>query len=806
MAQVRRQSVWIVLLLALAAPARAQTPTADMATIEGSVLDPDGKAIVNAAVVVRNVLTGDVRAAVTDTAGHFVIDLLTVGKYELEASAPGFAPDRRAEVPASAGQPINVTFTLGVGRITEQVTVSAALPAAAAAATSQGSLMARSAQSLISGEFIRNYTSPVADYSQVIQMAPGTFSVSPNGVGLGDTKTFFRGFKDGQYNMTFDGIPFHDTNDPTHHSWAFFPAQTIGSTMFDRSPGSASTIGPSTYGGSVNFLSRNLGSQPMLRGSASYGSFNTRLLDVEVDTGRFGSDEGRSRLLVDVHQMESDGYQTYNWQRRNAFSAKYQYAASEKTAITAFASVIDLRSNTPNQKGSTRAQIEQFGDNFLLTNDPASPLYVGYNFYHIPTDFEYVGIKSELGRGWTIDDKVYTLSYYNKQNYNSTTAISATSATDKLNSYRKVGNLVPLTHISSAGIFRTGLWSEVAWTDRFQTPSDPRTWVDQALPNFHEKFTTTTLQPFAEYEFTVTPSLRITPGIKLAYYRQAFTQYADNGRTVGSLNGAPLVEHTAEYHSWLPSFDAHYMLQRNWSAYAQYGRGQNIPPTSVFDVKSGAVAVLPNPTMTTTYQMGSVWKAGRATLDVDVYDIRFQNDYSSTPDPATGEPAYYLNGEAITRGVEAESTLLVARGLSVYLNGTVGRARYTDTGLLAQNAPKDTETIGLNYTLDRWNVGFFNKRVGQMFNDNGSVHEAVAIDPFNITNLFVNYTLRNSSQFAQSRIRFSVNNLFDSHAIIGVSPASTRSNLPAPGDVLTLMAARSVSLTFTVGFSPRATP
>ena len=55
--------------------------------------------------------------------------------------------------------------------------------------------------------------------------------------------------------MTFDGIPFNDTNDPTHHSWVFFPAQTIGSTVFDRSPGSASSIGPSTFGGSVNFLS-----------------------------------------------------------------------------------------------------------------------------------------------------------------------------------------------------------------------------------------------------------------------------------------------------------------------------------------------------------------------------------------------------------------------------------------------------------------------------------------------------------------------------------------------------------------------
>src|SRR5262249_6562058 len=264
MTYVRRHVAWIAMALATTAPVRAQIPAADMATIEGAVLDPDGKAIVNAAVVVRNQLTGDLRATVTDTAGHFAIDLLTVGKYEVEASAPGFATDRRVDVQASAGKPITLQIQLGVGRLTEQVTVSAALPAAAASAPSQGSLTARSAQSLISGEFIRNYTSPVADYSQVIQMAPGTFSVSPNGIGLGDTKTFFRGFKDGYYNMTFDGIPFNDTNDPTHHSWAFFPAQTIGSTVFDRSPGSASTIGPSTFGGSVNFLSRNLGTRPAL--------------------------------------------------------------------------------------------------------------------------------------------------------------------------------------------------------------------------------------------------------------------------------------------------------------------------------------------------------------------------------------------------------------------------------------------------------------------------------------------------------------------------------------------------------------
>jgi iron complex outermembrane receptor protein len=100
-------------------------------------------------------------------------------------------------------------------------------------------------------------------------------------------------------------------------------------------------------------------------------------------------------------------------------------------------------------------------------------------------------------------------------------------------------------------------------------------------------------------------------------------------------------------------------------------------------------------------------------------------------------------------------------------------------------------------------MGLFNKRVGEMWQDNGANHQAVAIDPFNITNVFVNYQLRGLSQFQNTRIRFAVNNLTDSHAITGVTPASVNSNTPAAGDILTLMSGRSVSVSLTLGFSPR---
>ena len=97
----------------------------------------------------------------------------------------------------------------------------------------------------------------------------------------------------------------------------------------------------------------------------------------------------------------------------------------------------------------------QFGDDYLLSGDPARADYYGYNFYHVQTDFEYFGINSDLGHGWKLDNKSYTYRYWNKQNYNGTT-ITKTSAIDKLNGYRKVGDVLAVNHESARGIFRTG--------------------------------------------------------------------------------------------------------------------------------------------------------------------------------------------------------------------------------------------------------------------------------------------------------------------------------------------------------------
>ena len=788
-----------VLTLCLLTRAFAQTNEGG-GTITGTVTDQSGNAIPNSSVIVKDKFGVTARVAKSEAQGRFTAPELAPGLYTVEISASGFANYRKEGVRITAGALEDLQARLQLADVSQTVTVEADVSVATNVAISQSSLDARSAQSRISSGFIENFASPVSDYTETLLMAPGTFSLSPNGVGLGDSKTYFRGFSDGQYTMTFDGIPFNDTNSPTHHSWAFFPAQWLGGTVFDRSPGSASTIGPTNFGGSINLLSREIQPQPDVRASISYGSFNTRLVDLSADSGRALGD--KHSVTVDLHELRSDGYQTYNYQKRDAGSLKYQYRITPKTTLTVFGGILDLWTNTPNQKGPTRAQVAQFGDNYLLSGDPSRPDYFRFNYYHVATDFEYIDLNTELGKGWRLDSKAYTYRYWNKQNYNGTT-ITKTSATDKLNGYRKVGDVLTASQENRWGVFRTGAWYEWAYTDRYQVPSDPRTWINAALPNFHEKFLTQSLQPYGEFEFHATRKLSITAGVKLAYYNQHLNQFADNGKTVGLLGGVAFITHGVNYNNWLPSVDARYRLRNNWSVYGQFATGSIIPPSNVFDVKNASVKVLPTPTTTRTYQAGTVYKANRFTIDFDGYYTHFENPYSSTPDPVTAEPVYYLTGTSTTKGVEAESTIAAIAGISFYLNGTVGSAKYNTNHLWVQNAPHDTETIGLTYQRRAWDLGFFHKRIGTFYQDNGGTNQAVKIDPFFITNLFLNYTVKGDSYLRGTKFRFGINNLLDRHSIVGVTPASTATSVSAPGDILTLLPARSFSVTATFGYAPR---
>ncbi len=816
-------------------------------TISGTVLDQAGKPIPSAAVEVRNESTGASRTVLAGVDGKFSVSDLAPGTYSIFVSATGFALTTRSGGQVAGGATLDIPITMSVESVSASITVNDAVSLAAAEAPSGNTLEAVSAKTEVSSEFIHNFMSPVADYAEYVNYAPGTVSLNPNGVGLGQAKLYYRGFQDGQYTMTFDGIPFEDTNTPTHHSWANFPSGWTDAVDFDRSPGLSSDFGPTNFGGSINLKSPQLFPDPDIRASITYGSWNTRLLQLDGDSGFFGPGN-RNSFLMDIQQLLSDGYQTYNRQKRVAGYGKYQYRISARSSLTLYGGLVDIWTNTPNTTNPTRAQVAEYGDNFLLSGDPGTPsapnpLYYGLDTYHVQTDFEYAAYTADLGNGWKLDTKAYTTRYWNKQFYQNGTTINLTptkpSAVDKLNGYRHAGDTLVVSKETKWGIFRTGMWYDWAYTDRYQYPSNPITQVDTPFPNFHEHFITEAIQPFAEFEWHPAPRLVVTAGVKDANYVMSLVQYQDNGKTVGCLGGtlvttvAPFcvggvqfVAHEIDYNNALPNVAARYYLSSGWSVYAQWAEGSIIPPSAVFDVPNAQVLVPQKPTLAKTYQIGSVLKHRRWTLDADAYYVHFQNGFDSYIDPTTDEAIFVPTGPSNTKGLEAEGNVIVGWGLSVYANGTLGSAKYAEGasypngGLWVADTPKNVETLGLLWRRGNWDLGFIDKRVGTLYNDNGTItykidglslpfpaDQAITISPFSVMNVYANYTIKNGSFLRGSKIELSVNNLADSHNIVGITPAVAATPaalfVPNAGDQLNLLPGRSVMLTFTAGWAPR---
>jgi iron complex outermembrane receptor protein len=862
----------IVAVFSIALPATLSAQESSGASIAGIVTDSSGRVVEKAAIALRNQASRLVQHSVSDGQGHFTFTGLVAGRYDLIITAAGFRETTQANLKLSEGQAQNVPVQLMVGSLEQNVEVSAIAGDSIAAqqALSQNSLDSQVPLSVIGSKFIQNFTPTTTDYSEIVNIAPGTISYNSNGVGLGQGTIYFRGFIDGDFDITWDGIPEGDTNNFTHHSWSWFPGPWIGSVQFDRSPGTASTIGPATYGGSINLFSPDVPTEQSVQPEIAYGSFNTLLYDGKYSTGMLGPKKNIG-LTLDIHRLTSDGFETENHIERTAGDIKVLYKPSDNTTITGYSGVVHLFSNAPNVS-PYRAQVQAYGWNYMMQkNDPTSAFFQAYNLNTIPTDFEYIGVRSQLSHGWLVDVKPYTYSYNNAQYYpndnpNDTTGLatgpnSSTGwitpancstvadggtlivapypgatpppgetysklpcAIDKLNSYRKYGETSTVSQNSKYGVFRTGIWYEWSKSDRFQYPSDPLTHYDQPVPKFHENYWINSYNPFIEYEWHATSKLSITAGFKYAFYNFALQQFADDGSVVGALpNNAAYVNSERGFGSSLPSASANYRLTNNWSIYGDFGKGDEIPPSSLFDVAGGGaeVGTIGSPMLTTTYQGGTVAKYNRFTFDADVFRVKFQNNYIALAVANPNNPnydlnEYYLGPDSTTLGFEAEANVSLGYGLNLYANGTVDKAQYVGSGvpsgLNVADTPSYTQDVALTYQGHGLDLGVIEKRVGSYYDDNGSYHNQAYVAPYNNVNLFLNYTIRKNRMFDNSKIQFSINNLFNSMNATDIFPANSpipvgtstyfATTPTSPLDQFNLTAGRSFTVTFKMGIFP----
>src|SRR5262249_48060813 len=93
--------------------------------INGSVTDPNGAAVVTAAVTATSKDTGFLRKVIVGNEGVFVFENLQPGEYEVRVEHPGFTSQKET-VTVEIGGTITVSFALTLGATTQTIEVTGA--------------------------------------------------------------------------------------------------------------------------------------------------------------------------------------------------------------------------------------------------------------------------------------------------------------------------------------------------------------------------------------------------------------------------------------------------------------------------------------------------------------------------------------------------------------------------------------------------------------------------------------------------------------------------------------------------------
>jgi iron complex outermembrane recepter protein len=677
--------------------------------------------------------------------------------------------------------------------------------------------------SVVSQYFIQNNIAPSGNFDDAIAIAPSVQSVSPNGPGLMENMVLsIRGFTNGEYNVTFDGIPWGDSNDFTQHSTSYYMGNDEGSVSVDRGPGTAATIGNATFGGTVSVDSARPRAQTTFTPYYSYGSWNTQDVGARFDTGSIAKYDGTAGY-INAQSLSSDGYLSGEALKRKNVFTKFVAPLDGAGVVTFVAMYNQLHQNVG--LGATREQIAQFGPSYQLSNDPTNQNYYGYNFDDIHSDFEYLGIAAPLAGGWSVDNKVYTYAYYhdghNGEDPNGFTPNGTSySATDVPGQhlvmyYRSWGDTLNLRDDLPFGDVKTGLWVDRQSNERAlfevdetlnqainpSTPGDLLSAYDRLLSQ-----TLLTVQPYAQLDWNILPNLTLSPGVRYDHFRR------DVHSIVNVKTGLPQT-YTDNFDSVLPSVLLHYAITDRWVAYAQVGKGYLAPNENYFDRQSPN-ATSTSPQQSWNYQAGTSWQSRRLSLSGDVYYIDFSNMINSRKEGT--DTVFYNSGGVIYRGIEAEATSYLGGGFSAFANGSINSAKYAGSslsGLWIPNAPQWTGALGAIYNLHGWYASVMEKWVGKTYSDNYTdanniAHDLYPIGSYGITDLSLGYTVPADASFlANASIKLQVDNVLDKTSIDALAgyAATNDPNLDPNADpngtpLWWTIPARSVFATVTVPF------
>jgi len=719
-------------------------------------------------------------------------------------AAPAWADDAKpVDERADYGTRVHELTVTGSSRVVKEAPVKA-------------SLEATEPQAIVTREAIDQFVPQTGGYPDIVRLTPSASGISFNGPGFYETKTTLRGFKDGEYNVTYDGIPFGDTNDPTHHSTTFFPASTVSSVVVDRGPGSAGQLGQANFGGSINLFSPEVTDEAQGSVQQLFGSWNSWQTVLKYNTGKIDALHG-AKALLNFSALGTDGYLSDTSAQGVNFLVRAVVPLFDSWEATFYSVYNTSWVHQNDSDGITLAQVAQFGKRFALNGDPTTPQFVDYNLVKKKTNFNYVRLNGDITAQTHVENTAYTYFYSNRTLSSADITVLTGTGTKagpkgntdvpgytKLNYYHVYGDILRVTQDLPFGAVKAGVWWETSKTKRSRYDydltlgvADPREKTAPFNVAYVQGSTWDQYQPFLDLELRPMAALTITPGIKYLH----FTRNIDT--PVNQKTRTPLTD-SVTYKKTLYFLTANYKVSDSWSAYAQYATGFLVPPLSVLQTANPNTDAL-KPQESKNYQVGTVFHGGKFTFDGDIYYIDFSNKQQSIKDTVTGDTVFYNLGGAIYKGVEAQGAYGVTDQTLVFLNGSINSAKAqggTTTiagqtvtvtgGKQIAGAPKWTAAAGLVWTPGNWSLSVTDKLVGEQWANEGEPAN-FRIKPYSTVDLTAVYNI------GRWRLQAAVYNLFDDQSATKITAVNT-DNTVAPGDQYYFQPARNYQVSARMNF------
>ena len=144
-----------------------------------------------------------------------------------------------------------------------------------------------------------------ADIPTLLNSTPSINSYSDNGTGIGYSYFRLRGLDQSRINTTLNGIPVNDQEGQGTYFNNFADLVSSASSIQVQRGVGTSTNGTASIAGSVNITTKNLSKEQSFVLNSGFGSFNSRRLTAEYQTGLI---DKKFAFYGRFSDLSTDGY------------------------------------------------------------------------------------------------------------------------------------------------------------------------------------------------------------------------------------------------------------------------------------------------------------------------------------------------------------------------------------------------------------------------------------------------------------------------------------------------------------------